>query len=274
LHALLGDDASLQPLKKMLIERTEGNPFFLEESVRTFVETQVLVGEPEAYRLAQNLPALQVPPTVQAVLAARIDRLPPDDKRLLQTAAVIGTAVPLPLLQAIAEMSEDALYSGLAHLQAAEFVYETSLFPERVYTFKHALTHDVAYGSLLQERRRVLHAGIVGALETLAADRLAEHSERLAHHAYRAELWDKALHYGQQAGARAMARSASREAAGYFEQALVALQHLPLWATIARPSTTSRGLRRCSQESCAWHAGVWASCPRSLVAISPNAWLK
>ena len=155
LQALLGDDPSLAPLKQLLIERTEGNPFFLEESVRTLVETGVLVGEPGAYRLAQALPTIQVPATVQAVLAARIDRLPPEEKHLLQTAAVIGTEVPLPLLQAIAELPEAALHRGLAHLQAAEFLYETRLFPEHAYTFKHALTHEVAYGSLLQERRRV-----------------------------------------------------------------------------------------------------------------------
>ena len=154
LQALLGDDPSLAPLTQLLITRTEGNPFFLEESVRTLVETGVLVGEPGAYRLAQALPTIQVPATVQAVLAARIDRLPPEEKRLLQTAAVIGTEVPLALLQAIAELPEEALHRGLAHLQAAEFLYETRLFPEHDYTFKHALTHEVAYGSLLQERRR------------------------------------------------------------------------------------------------------------------------
>jgi class 3 adenylate cyclase len=156
LQALLGDDPSLMPLKRLLIERTEGNPFFLEESVRSLVETGVLVGEPGAYRLTQALPTIQVPATVQAVLAARIDRLPPEEKHLLQTAAVIGTEVPFSLLQAIAELSEEALRRGLAHLQAAEFLYETRLFPERDFTFKHALTHEVAYGGLLQERRRTL----------------------------------------------------------------------------------------------------------------------
>ena len=121
-------------------------------------------GSRGAYRLAQPLDTLQVPATVQALLAARIDRLPPEDKRLLQTAAVIGTEVPWPLLQAIADTPDEALYRSLAHLQAAEFLYETSLFPERAYTFKHALTHEVAYGSLLHERRRALHARIVEAL--------------------------------------------------------------------------------------------------------------
>jgi hypothetical protein len=151
---------------------------------------------------------LQVPATVQAVLAARIDHLPPEEKRLLQTAAVIGTEVPFTLLQAIAELSEEDLRRGLGHLQAAEFLYETSLFPELEYTFKHALTHEVAYGTLLQERRRAVHAGIVEASERLYADRLPEQAERLAQHALRGEVWDKAVVYGRQAGTRAFARSA------------------------------------------------------------------
>jgi tetratricopeptide (TPR) repeat protein len=163
----------------------------------------------------------------QAVLAARIDRLPPEEKRLLQTAAVLGMEVPLALLQAIAELSEETLYRGLTHLQAAEFLYETRLFPEHAYTFKHALTHEVAYRSLLQERRRVLHMRIVEALEALASDRLADQVERLADHAFRGEVWDKALVYCRQAGAKAMERSASRETVGCYEQALAALEHLP-----------------------------------------------
>jgi tetratricopeptide (TPR) repeat protein len=152
---------------------------------------------------------------------------PQDEKRLLQTAAVIGTEVPLPLLQAIAELSEEVLYRGLTHLQSAEFLYETSLFPERIYTFKHALTHEVAYGSLLQERRRTLHAQIAEVLEALYGDQLTDQVERLAHHAFRGEVWDKALLYFRQAGAKAMAHSAHREAAGCYEQALSALQQLP-----------------------------------------------
>src|SRR5262245_8755658 len=226
-QALLGDAPSLVPLKRLVIERTEGNPFFLEESVRALVETGVLVGESGAYRLAKSLDNLQVPATVHAVLAARTDRLPPEEKRLLQTAAVIGTEVPFALLQAIAELSEEELRRGLGHLQAAEFLYETSLFPELEYTFKHALTHEVAYGSLLLERRRALHAGIVAASERLYADRLPEQVERLAQHAFRGEVWDKAVAYCRQAGTKALARSAFQEIVACFEQALAALKHLP-----------------------------------------------
>jgi class 3 adenylate cyclase/tetratricopeptide (TPR) repeat protein len=227
LQALLGDDPSLEALKSLLIARTAGNPFFLEESVHTLVETSGLVGERGAYRLAQALASMQVPATVQAVLTARIDRLPPEEKRLLQTAAVIGTEVPLALLQALAEGTDEVLRVGLAHLQAAEFLYETRLFPDLAYTFKHALTHEVAYGSILQERRRTLHASIVATLERLAPERLAEQVDLLAHHAVRGEVWDKAVAYGREAGTRAMARSAYREAVTAFEQTLVAMEHLP-----------------------------------------------
>ena len=227
LQGLLGDDADLASLKRGLIGRTEGNPFFLEESVRTLVESQVLVGEPGAYRLARVPLTIQVPATVQAVLAARIDRLPAEDKILLQTAAVIGKDVPFPLLQAIAELPEEALRGTLTHLQAAEFLYEVSLFPELEYTFKHALTQEVAYGGLLLEHRRTLHSRIVEALERLYPDRMDEQVEPLAYHALRGEVWGKALAYFRQAGAKAAARSAHREAVGCFEQALVALQRLP-----------------------------------------------
>jgi tetratricopeptide (TPR) repeat protein len=195
--------------------------------VRSLVGTGVLAGEAGAYHLAQVMPSIQVPATVQALLGARIDRLPPEEKWLLQTSAVIGTEVPLTLLQAIAERPEEGLHRDLAHLQAAEFLYETRLFPDHEYTFKHALTHEVAYGSLLQERRRALHARIVKALEALAGDRASERVDRLAYHALRGEVWDKALVYCRQAGEKAITRSAHREAVAFFEQELRAIPHVP-----------------------------------------------
>jgi predicted ATPase len=130
---------------------------------------------------------------------------------------VIGKDVEFSLLQAIAELSEEALRRSLMHLQTSEFLYETSLFPDLKYTFKHALTHEVAYGNLLQERRRILHTQILKALETHSANRLDEQVERLAYHALRGEVWDKVLVYFRQAGAKAVAHSANREAASCFE---------------------------------------------------------
>jgi len=164
---------------------------------------------------------------VQAILAARIDLLGPEVRRLLQAAAVIGKDVPLPLLLTIADAPEPEVRAKLAHLLAAEFLYETRLFPDLEYAFKHALTHEVAYQGLLHDRQRALHARIVEAIERLEAERVGDQAERLAHHALRGELWEKAASYLRQAGLRAMARGASREAIAYLEQALGALRHLP-----------------------------------------------
>jgi class 3 adenylate cyclase/tetratricopeptide (TPR) repeat protein len=227
LDALLGADPALDPLKARLIERTEGNPFFLEESARNLIETGALAGTPGAYRATAAARAAEVPATVQAVLAARIDRLEPDDKHLLQAAAAIGKDVPAPLLRAVSEAPAALFEQGLARLRAGEFLYESRLFPEVEYTFKHALTLEVALGSLLREHRRRLDALIVEAIEHGDPERRAEQIDRLAHHALRGEVWDKALAYCREAGERAAARSAHRAAARSFEQALEALGHLP-----------------------------------------------
>lgn len=227
LHGLLGAHPTLAPLLPRLVARTAGNPFFLEESVCTLVETGVLVGTPGAYHVPQALPAMPMPMTVHAVLATRIDRLPPDEKHLLHTAAVIGTPVPALLVHAIAELPDATVRAGLRQLQAAEFLYETHLASEHTYTFKHALTQEVAYTSLHPAQRQKLHAQIVEAMETLSPARLAEQVDRLAHHALQGEVWAKALAYSRQAGNKAMTQSAFREATLCFEQALAALRHLP-----------------------------------------------
>jgi class 3 adenylate cyclase/tetratricopeptide (TPR) repeat protein len=230
LGALLGPDVGLDALKRVLIERTEGNPFFLEESIRALTETGALLGERGAHRLARPLPSIQVPATVQAVLAARIDRLPPGDKALLHAASVVGKDVPLVLLRAVAELADAELQAALGRLQAAEFLYETAAFPDLEYTFKHALTHEVTYGSLLHDRRRALHGRIVDTIERLQDERLGQHVEQLAHHAVRGEVWAKAVRYLTQAAERAAAHSAHRAAVRYLEQALDALHRLPATA--------------------------------------------
>lgn len=225
LDALLGEDPALAPLKQLLVKR--GNPFFLEETVRTLVETKALDGAPGRYLLARPVEAIQVPGTVQVMLAARIDRLSPEDKRLLQVAAVIGRRVPFALLQTVTELADEALDDALDRLQAAEFIYEAGLFPDLEYSFKHALTQDVAYSSMLQERRRELHARIVDVIETLHHNRLGEQVELLAHHALRGDLREKAVSYLLQAGVKAARHSTPRNARASYEQALTLLEALP-----------------------------------------------
>jgi class 3 adenylate cyclase/tetratricopeptide (TPR) repeat protein len=203
------------PLRQAIVAKAAGNPFFVEELAWAAIER------------GDHTCPLPLPDTIEAVLAARLDRLPPEEKRLVQTAAVIGTEVPVPLLQRLAELPEDVLHRSLVHLQSMEFLYEAHLFPEHAYTFKHALTREVAYGSLLYERRCALHRQSVEALEALSPDRLGEPIERLAHHALRGEVWEKAVLYCRQAGEKAKNRGAVREAVTYYEQALDALGHLP-----------------------------------------------
>jgi class 3 adenylate cyclase/tetratricopeptide (TPR) repeat protein len=227
LDALLGRDSDLRPLKKLLVARGGGNPFFLEELVRSLAEEGALTGDRGHHRLRQPIETIQVPASVQTMLAARIDRLSAQDKHLLQVAAVVGKDVPLALLQPIADLPNDALQRGVERLQSAEFLYETGLYPDAEYSFAHALTHEVTYGGMLIARRRALHARIVDVIEALYRDRLGEQIERLAHHALRGDLHKKALYYLRQAGNKAAARFALQEGRVWLEQALRVLDARP-----------------------------------------------
>jgi class 3 adenylate cyclase/tetratricopeptide (TPR) repeat protein len=227
LDALLGPGPELVPVKRLLIERTGGNPFFLEESVRDLVQGGVLSGERGRYRLDRAVTGIHVPPTIRSVLEARIDRLPAGDKRVLHCAAVIGEQVPSGLLEAITELPAEETRAALRRLREAEFLEEQALFPEPAYAFRHSLTHDVAYGDLLHERRRVLHARVLAALERLHRDAPDEVIEALAHHAALAELWEPVVRYARQAGLKTGGGRGGRETVAFFEQALSALSRLP-----------------------------------------------
>jgi class 3 adenylate cyclase/tetratricopeptide (TPR) repeat protein len=226
LDALLGRDPALAPVRERLIARTEGNPFFLEESVRTLLEAGALAGEPGARRLVRHAHAVEIPVTVQAVIAARIDRLPVKDKRLLQAAAVVGKDVPVAFLTRIADGTDD-VPQGLARLQSAEFLYEIRLFPEPEYTFKHALTHEVAYGTLLRGVRQDLHGRLARALEKAFPDLVETQPELLAHHLTEGGLADEAVTWWERAATRALDRSAHREAIRSLTRALEVLATLP-----------------------------------------------
>jgi len=236
LTALLGDGADLQPLKQFILEKTEGNPFFMEEIVQALLEQGLLPNLRRVGNTHRNgeatgrspLPTdLHIPPTVQGVLAARIDRLPPEEKTLLQTLSVIGKEFSLSLLRKVVGKPEDKLQEQLSHLQTAEFIYEQLAFPEVEYTFKHALTQEVAYNSLLLERRRMLHEQTAKAAETLFHNRLEDHYDELAHHYSRSGNIQKAIEYLGLAGQQAMQRSANAEAITHLTAALELLKTLP-----------------------------------------------
>ena len=222
LDGLLGSDPSLRSVRALLIERTEGNPFYLEESVRSLVESGSLVGTAGAYRPGKPVDGSVIAPSVRAVLAARIDRLRPAAKRLLQAAAVIGKDVRLAWLEALAEEPEN-VGMLMSDLLAADFIDGVS---DATYTFKHALTHDVAYGGVLGDRKRLLHGRVVDVIEELERARLPEHADTLAYHALTAQRWDKAIDYLRVAGTRAYAAGAVGECIDRHEQALALLPHL------------------------------------------------
>lgn len=227
LDMLLGSHPELHPVKQKLIEATQGNPLFLEESVRSLIESGMLDQTSDDRGGARSLPADFVPRTIDALLAARIDRLRPELKEILQCASVIGNDIPEALLEAVTGIAQPELRHGVRQLQAAEFLYEKTLFPETEYAFKHSMTREVAYGSLVRERKVTLHARAARSLEMLVEGRLDEHVERLADHAEKGRIWDKALDYLQRSGAKAYSLYANVDAARFFERALLALQRLP-----------------------------------------------
>ena len=233
LHALLGGDASLQSLKRLIIEKTQGNPFFMEEIVRALVEQGVLVRN-GASRLTKPLTEIHVPPTVHGILASRIDALPASEKGLLQTLAVIGKDFPLNLVKHTTAIPDDRLEPLLKSLQVGEFIYEQPALGEAEYTFKHALTQEVAYNSVLMERRRLLHERTGEAIEALFKERIDDHLAELAHHFSRTANTRKAVEYLFRAGSQAAARAAFSEAISRLFRALELLKHLPDDAERAR----------------------------------------
>ncbi|MFZ2061412.1 MAG: hypothetical protein WAU82_10410 [Candidatus Binatus sp.] len=250
LSAMLGDGAELAPLKRLIVEKTEGNPFFMEETVQVLLDESALMREGSSVRLTKALGELKIPPTVQAILAARIDRLPSDEKDLLQTLAVIGREFPMSLIRRVVAKSDDELNRMLNDLQLGEFIYEQPAVGDVEYTFKHALTQEVAYNSLLMERRRALHDRAGNAIEAIYADSLDDHLAELAHHFARSANLDKAVLYLALASTQALERFA------YTESQALSSKGLDLLRTM--PESTERDARElelvCSMVQAMWRA--------------------
>lgn len=271
LTALLGPDPGLKALEQLILAQTEGTPFFMEEVVQTLAEEGVLSGERGQYRLERAPTELHISPTVQGVLAARIDRLAADEKALLQQLAVIGREFPLSLVRQVLSQPEEELYRVLSSLQRKEFLYEQPAFPEVEYSFKHALTQEVAYGTVLHERRKALHERTAQAMEALYRDNLDEHYSELAHHYSRSGNTEKAVEYLHLAGQQAVQRSANVEAVTHLTTALELLTTLPdtrerahqelmLQVTLGAPLQAARGFS--SPEVHATYTRARALCQR------------
>jgi predicted ATPase len=225
LNALLGEGRDLLALKRVIVEKTEGNPFFMEEIVQALFEQGALLRN-GAVKLARSLNSIEIPATVQAVLASRIDRLPGEEKDLLNTLAAIGKEFSLALVRATSGKSDDELLRMLANLQAAEFIYEQPVSADITSVFKHALSQQVAYGSALQERRKVLHERIGRALESQFAAIAETQPELIAHHFTEAGLAAEAIPHWKHAGERAVQRGSNAEAITYVTRGLSLLEKL------------------------------------------------
>ncbi|HZY60048.1 MAG TPA: adenylate/guanylate cyclase domain-containing protein, partial [Candidatus Binataceae bacterium] len=253
-----GRGVGIAALKRLIIERTEGNPFFMEEMLQALFEQGVLARNGAA-KLVKPLNEIRVPPTVQAILASRIDRLPAAEKELLQTLAVLGREFSTGLIKRAAGKSDDELERMLSELQLAEFIYEQPATGDVEYTFKHALTLEVAYNSVLTERRRILHERAAQSIEELFGDRLEDHLAELAHHYDRSGNIPKAVEYLGRTGTRAARQGAHSGAIGYFTRALDLLRGLPdsttrvsqeldLQMALSRSLFVARGLRAPERE--------------------------
>jgi class 3 adenylate cyclase/tetratricopeptide (TPR) repeat protein len=242
LSAMLGDAPELDPLKRLIITRTLGNPFFMEEMVQVLIDEGVLVRN-GAVHLTRPTEALKIPATVQAILASRIDRLPADEKELLQTLAVVGDQFALTLASEVTRLGRDELAPMLDDLQLAEFIYEQPAAGDVEYTFKHALTREVAYNSILTERRKSLHERIGAALETLYGESLDDHLGDLALHYGRSANVRKAIEFLTRAASQASEKSLYAETVGYVNRAIDLLGALPQGEMRAREELELQGLK-------------------------------
>jgi tetratricopeptide (TPR) repeat protein len=206
-------------LEKKIVEKTEGNPLFVEEIIRNLLDRGDLVKSGDRYMGNRPIDQLEIPNTIQGLLAARMDRLSEDLRQTMQVASVIGRGFAFRLLKSIMELGEE-LRVRLTNLVGLEILYEKALYPELEYIFKHALTQEVAYESLLKQRRQEIHGRIARAIEDLYAHRLPEHYELLAHHYGKSENTVKAIEYFMLAGEKSNQNKAAQAACEFFRQAL------------------------------------------------------
>ena len=240
LREVIGPSADLEPLRRQILGQAGGVPLFIEEIARSLSESGVVANQASPQRATALLANVVIPASVQAIVAARIDRLPPGRRRLLHVASVIGKDIPLNLLERVADLPHDRLEGELAQLQTSGFLYEVGIALGKGYTFRHVLIQTVAYKEMLRKTRRELHARVMTAMETVFAGRLDELTERLAEHALRGEVWPAAVSYALKAGDRAIGHWAWREAIGFYDRAIEALTHLPENAETIRTAIQAR----------------------------------
>ena len=223
----LGSELFPEELKSALMQKAEGVPLFVEEVTKTLLDLGFITRENGNYRMAKALGELAIPETIQGIIMARLDRLGEGGKRTVQLASVIGRQFLVRLLERVAGLT-GKLEGLLRELKALEIIYEQGMIPEPAYVFKHAVIQDVAYSSLLLQRRKEVHRAVGAAIEELYRDRLAEHYAELAYHFSRGEDWSRAMEYSRLAGDQSAHSFANAEAIEHYAHAIEAAAKLPL----------------------------------------------
>jgi tetratricopeptide (TPR) repeat protein len=234
-------------LEKKIVEKTGGNPFFVEEIVRDLLDRGDLIKSKDRYICTRSIDQLEIPNTIQGVLASRMDRLSEDLKQTVQVASVIGKDFAFRILKSIMELGEE-LRVRLTDLVGLEILYEKALYPELEYIFRHALTQEVAYESLLKQRRQEIHGRIARAIEELYADRLPEHYELLAHHYGRSGEASKTIEYFLLAAEKSNQNKAVQVAHDFFRQALKVVESRKISLDPERYRRIHQGLASASVE--------------------------
>jgi class 3 adenylate cyclase/ribosomal protein L40E len=223
---LLGTEELDKKLEEFILEKTEGVPFFIEELIKSLKDLKIIERENNRYRITRDIKEVTIPSTVQDVIMARVDSLPQEMKGLLQTVSVVGRESSYDLIKRVTGLTEQELLSQLSVLKNSELLYERGIYPQSTYVFKHALTQDVAYDSLLLKRRKEIHEEIGEVIEALYPDRLEEYYELLAYHYARSTNTDKAVKYLDLANQKANKLNAMVEAKAYFDEAMDLLDAL------------------------------------------------
>jgi tetratricopeptide (TPR) repeat protein len=224
---LLGTQELDKNLEEFILEKTEGIPFFIEELIKSLKDLKIIEKEDNRYRITKDIKEVAIPATIQDVIMARVDSLPQEMKGLLQTVSVVGRESSYDLIKRLRDLAEQELLSHLSVLKDSELLYERGIYPQSTYIFKHALTQEVTYNSLLLKRRKEIHEGIGRAMEAQYPDRLEEHYELLAYHYGHSANADKAVQYLDLANQKAAKLNAMEEAKAYFDEAMALLDTLP-----------------------------------------------
>ena len=228
LSHILGTQNIDRSLEELILSKTEGIPFFIEEFIKSLIDLKVIEKTDKTYHLSKDLKTVSIPSTIQDVIMARIDKLPEAARDVLRTGSVIEREFSHELIRKVTELAEQELLSHLSTLKDSELLYERGVYPQSTYIFKHALTREVAYDSILAKKKKTIHEKIGNAIEAIYKESIAEHYEILSEHYSMSENYLKSAEYSKLAGKKAEKAASLTEAITHYNKRVLSLEKLPL----------------------------------------------